>query len=85
MIINPDWSDMFVLAQSDRDSKSQGLYSVYRKSEEAGSTVPQEQRPITAHVEADRQHIENVVNFCCYFLWASMLDSSPPQPNVNLL
>jgi hypothetical protein len=84
VIINPDWSDMVVLAQSDRDGKTQGLYSVYRKPRE-GSAVPADQRPITAHVEADRQHIENVVNFCCCYLWASMLDSSPPQPKLNLL
>ena len=85
VLINPDWSDMVILAQSDRDGKSQGLYSVYRKPQEGG-TVPQEQRPITAHIEADRQHIENIVNFCCCFLWSSMLDSStPPQPHISLL
>lgn len=75
---------MVVMAQSDRDGKSQGLYSVYRKPTE-GSAVPHDQRPITAHVEADRQHIENIVNFCCCYLWASMLDSNPPQPHINLL
>jgi hypothetical protein len=84
VVINPDWADMVVLAQSDRDGKSQGLYAVYRKPKE-GSLVPQDQRPLTAHVEADRQHIENVVNFCCCYLWASMLDSTPPQPQLNLL
>ena len=84
VIINPDWSDMVILAQSDRDGKSQGLYAVYRKPQE-GSAVPLEQRPITAHVEADRQHIENIVNFSCCYLWASMLDSTPPQPHINLL
>ena len=75
---------MVVLAQSDRDGKTQGLYGMYRKPNE-GSLVSLDQRPITAHVEADRQHIESLVNFCCSYLWASMLDSTPPQPQLNLL
>ena len=83
-MINPDWSDMVILAQLDRDGKTQGLYAMYRKPSE-GSQVPLAERPITAHVEADRQHIECIVNFCCCYLWASMLDSTPPQPELHLL
>lgn len=82
-IVNPDWQDMIILAQSDRDGRSQGLQAVYRKRQE-GERDPK-QRPITAHVEADRQHIENIVNFCCSFLWASILDSAPPPPHLTLL
>ena len=83
-MVNPDWADMVILAQSNRDEKTQGLHAVYRKPQEGGA-VPLEQRPITAHVEADQQHIESIVNFCCSFLWASMLDSTPPQPHLTLL
>lgn len=82
-IINPEWQDMFVLVQSDRDGRQHGFSAVYRKPQEGG--VPLEERPITAHVEADRQHIETVVNFACSFLWASILDTSPPQPHLSLL
>ena len=82
-IVNPEWQDMFVLVQSDRDGRHQGFSAVYRKPREGG--VPLEERPITAHIEADRAHIETVVNFAGSFLWASILDTSPPQPHLNLL
>ena len=82
-ILNPDWQDMLVLVQLNADSKQQAISAVYRKPMEGG--VPVEERLITAHVEADRHHIETVINFCCSFLWASILDSAPPLPQLNLL
>lgn len=82
-IINPEWQDMFVLLQSDRDARHQGFSAVYRKPNEGG--VPRDERPITANVEADQQHIETVINFACSFLWASILDSAPPSPQISLL
>ena len=82
-IINPDWQDMFILVQTDRDQRHNRISALYRKPREGG--VPIKERLITAHVEADRQHIETVVNFACSFLWASILDTSPPQPQLSLL
>ena len=80
-IINPEWQDMFILVVVDRDVKQ--IASVYRKPNEGG--VPTKERLITANLEAERQHIETVINFVCSFLWASILDTSPPQPHLNLL
>lgn len=83
-IINPDWQDMFVLVQSSQDSRGhQGFSAVYRKPQEG--RVPQQERLITANVEADQQHIETIVNFACSFMWASILDSTTPQPHITLL
>ena len=79
--MNPDWQDMLVLLQHGSEGRHQAISAVYRKPTE----VPQEERHITAHVEADRHHIETVVNFCCSFMWASILDSAPPLPQLNLL
>lgn len=81
-IVNPDWQDMLVLVQYGTESRS--LSAVYRKPMEGGS-VPVQDRHITAHVEADRHHIQTVINFCCSFMWASILDSAPPLPQLNLL
>jgi hypothetical protein len=75
---------MLVLVQYDSESKQQSISAVYRKRMEGGS-VPMQERHITAHVEADRLHIQTVINFCCSFLWASILDSAPPLPQLNLL
>lgn len=69
---------MFVMVRLDRDGRHQGFSAVYRKPQEGG--VPLEERKITAHVEAERQHIEAVVNFTCSFLWASILDTSLLNP-----
>lgn len=77
---------MFVLVQSNQDSRghhNQGFSAVYRRPQEA--RVPQQERLITANVEADQLHIETVVNFACSFMWASILDTAPPQPHINLL
>ena len=73
-IINPNWQDMLVVVQSDKDGRHQGFYAVYRKPHEGG--VPLKERTITAHVEADRQHVETVLNFTCSFLWANIADAS---------
>lgn len=83
-IVNPEWQDMLVLIQHGSESRQQAISAVYRKAMEGGS-VPMQERHITAHVEADRQHIQTVVNFCCSFMWASILDSAPPLPQLNLL
>lgn len=83
-IVNPDWQDMFVLVHCDSETHRQGLSAVYRKAEEGGG-VPDKERLITAHLEADRQHIETVVNFCCSFMWATILDAAPPPPTLHLL
>ena len=83
-IINPDWQDMFVLVQSSQESRGhQGFSAVYRKPQEG--RVPEQERLITANVEADQQHIENIINFACSFMWASILDTTPPQPHITLL
>jgi hypothetical protein len=83
-IINPDWQDMFVLIQSSQESRGhQGFSAVYRKAQEG--RVPEQERLITANVEADQQHIETIVNFACSFMWASILDTTPPQPQITLL
>ena len=83
-IINPDWQDMFVLIQCNQDSRGhQGFSAVYRKHQEGRD--PKQERLITANVEADQQHIETIVNFACSFMWASILDTTPPQPHINLL
>ena len=74
---------MLVLVQSSNDSRHQGLSAVYRKHMEGG--IPLKERHITANLEADRHHIETVVNFCCSFMWASILDAAPPLPQLNLL
>ena len=84
-VINPDWQDMFVLIQSNQElnRSHQGFSAVYRKPQEG--RVPEQERQITANVEADQQHIETIVNFACSFMWASILDTTPPQPHINLL
>ena len=83
-IINPDWQDMFVLIQSSQESRGhQGFSAVYRKAQEG--RVPEQERLITANVEADQQHIETIINFACSFMWASILDTTPPQPHITLL
>lgn len=74
---------MLVLVQSGAEGRHQGLSAVYRKPMEGG--VPAKDRHITANLEADRHHIETVVNFCCSFMWASVLDAAPPLPQLNLL
>jgi len=76
---------MAVLLRSDVDShRHAGLSAIYRKDKERGS-APEPERAITTHLEADRQHIETVVNFCCSFLWATILDSAPPPPTLQFL
>ena len=72
-IINPEWPDMFVMIQADREAHQQGICAVYRKPQEGG--VPLKERLISANVEGDRQHIETVVNFACSFLWANLVDN----------
>lgn len=75
---------MFVLIQSSQESRGhQGFSAVYRKAQEG--RVPEQERLITANVEADQQHIETIVNFACSFMWASILDTTPPQPHITLL
>ena len=82
-ILNPDWQDMLVLVQYSTDNRHQGFSAVYRKPLEGG--VPPKERLISANVEADRHHIETIVNFCCSFMWASTLDIAPPPPQLHLL
>ncbi len=67
--------------QIDKDSRS--IYCMYRHPKEGG--VPSVERRITANPEAERCHIETIVNFMCSFMWASIIDSTPPQPQLNLL
>lgn len=81
--MNPDWQDMLVVVQANADQRYQGLSAVYRKAGEGA--IPANKRHITANLEADRQHIETVVNFCCSFMWASIIDAAPPLPQLNLL
>ncbi len=83
-MVNADWQDMLVLVHCSNDVRQQGISAVYRKQMEGGG-VPLKERHITANVEADRHHIETVVNFCCSFMWASILDTAPPLPHLNLL
>lgn len=84
-ILNSDWPDMFVLIQlsSDQDTAGQGFSAVYRKPLEGGA--PTMERSITTNLEANRLHIETVVNFCCSFMWASILDTAPPLPQLHFL
>ncbi len=73
---------MFVLVQASTDThQHQGFSAVYRKANEGGV----KERHITANLEAERHHIEMVVNFSCSFMWATILDSAPPLPQLNLL
>jgi len=82
VIINPDWQDMAVLLEWGAGAQ-QNVAALYRKPTEGG--VPLSQRHINANLEADRHHIETVINFCCSFMWASILDSTPPLPQLHLL
>ena len=75
VIINEDWQDMFVLLRSDKHNSEQGFYSVYRNQQEG--VIPQEQRKLTANIEADHQHIANVVNFACCYLWTRIIIDTP--------
>ena len=52
-----------------------GFHAVYRKPQEGG--LPTEQRRITAYVEADHQHLANVINFACCYLWSTLTDAMP--------
>ena len=45
---------MFVLLRSDKHNNEQGFYSVYRNQQEG--VIPQEQRKLTANIEADHHH-----------------------------
>ena len=65
------------------DKETRSLSCMYRHPKEGG--VSRTERLITANPEAERSHVETVVNFMCSFLWASILDTSPPQPQLNLL
>ena len=66
---------MFVMLISDRDGHQQGLYAVYRKPKEGG--IPYEERNLTANIEAEQQHISDVINFACCYLWVSVLEDTP--------
>ena len=45
---------MFVLLRSDKHNSEQGFYSVYRNQQEG--VIPQEQKKLTANIEADHHH-----------------------------
>ena len=66
---------MFVLLRSDKHNNEQGFYSVYRNQQEG--VIPQEQRKLTANIEADHHHIANVVNFACCYLWTRVIIDTP--------
>ena len=46
--------------------------SIAGKSSEGGG-LPVQQRDITAHIEDDREHTENIINFVCSYLWSKMI------------
>ncbi len=71
------------LCPSQVEKETRNIYCMYRHPKEGG--VPRVERLLTANPEAEREHIETVVNFMCSFLWASIVDASPPQPQLNLL
>lgn len=64
---------MFVLLTSDEAGQEQGFSAVYRNPQD----VPQEQRTISAYVEADHAHIGSVVNLACCHLWLKIVTDTP--------
>lgn len=56
-------------------SQSQGFYTVYRKSHEAGTSF--EERKLTANIEAEQLHINDFVNYVCSFVWVDIMNSTP--------
>ena len=54
---------------------NQGFYGVYRNPQEGASL--QEERKITAYVEADQHHIANIVNFVCSWIWVDIITNTP--------
>lgn len=74
-MINPDWQDMFVLLISGDNSHEQGFYCVYRNPQEGA--ILQQERKITAHIEADHQHVAAVVNLACSWIWCDIISNAP--------
>lgn len=77
VFINPEWQDMAVMVSATNDRHMRGFHSIYRKPQEGG--LPTEQRRITAYVEADHQHVANIINFAACYLWSSLVDVMPQK------
>ena len=63
------------MVAATHDRHKRGFHSIYRKPQEGG--IPAEQRRITAYVEAEHQHVANIVNFACCYLWSTLVDTMP--------